>query len=127
RATGTRAGRSRRYRPRQPGPCRRRAAAHPPNRPAARFRGPVDAGRAACTRAPTEGETMSIVLAAQIAMGVIFSVAAVVAVIRIASGPSILDRMIGSDVLLATIMCALAADMVLRHNTNALPILLVLA
>ena len=70
---------------------------------------------------------MSIVLAAQIAMGVIFSVAAVVAVIRIASGPSILDRMIGSDVLLATIMCALAADMVLRHNTNALPILLVLA
>lgn len=60
-------------------------------------------------------------------LGTVFAVAAALAVVRIIRGPSILDRMIASDVLLATIMGCLAADMVLRHATYALPILIVLA
>lgn len=59
--------------------------------------------------------------------GVVLAVAAALAVVRIARGPSILDRMIASDVLLATIMVALGVDMVYRHNTYALPMLIVLS
>ena len=38
-----------------------------------------------------------------------------------------LDRVIASDVLVATIICALAAEMALNRHTDTLPVLLVLA
>ncbi|GAB3568103.1 monovalent cation/H+ antiporter complex subunit F [Spelaeicoccus albus] len=58
---------------------------------------------------------------------VVIIIAAALAVVRIARGPSILDRMIASDVLLASIMAALGVDMMYRHNTYALPMLIVLS
>lgn len=69
----------------------------------------------------------AFVSVAFVVLGTVFALAAALAVVRIIHGPSILDRMIASDVLIAIIMGCLAADMVLRHTTYALPIMLVLA
>jgi multicomponent Na+:H+ antiporter subunit F len=56
-----------------------------------------------------------------------FGSAALCAIYRILRGPSVLDRVIASDVLVATVMCALGADMAFKHHTDTLPVLLVLA
>ena len=58
---------------------------------------------------------------------VMFGLAALLAVYRIVVGPSVLDRVIASDVLVATVICALAAEMALNRHTDTLPVLLVLA
>ena len=60
-------------------------------------------------------------------IGGIFFAAVVLAVYRIVRGPSILDRMIATDMLVATLICALAAEMVQHRHLNTLPVLLVLA
>ncbi|WP_108249917.1 monovalent cation/H+ antiporter complex subunit F [Planctomonas deserti] len=65
--------------------------------------------------------------AAFVVVGVIFFAAVVLAVFRIVRGPSILDRMIATDMLVATLICALAAEMVQHEHTRTLPVLLVLA
>ena len=59
--------------------------------------------------------------------GVMFGVGALLAVYRIVVGPSVLDRVIASDVLVATLICALGAEMALNRHTDTLPVLLVLA
>jgi multicomponent Na+:H+ antiporter subunit F len=59
--------------------------------------------------------------------GILFGAGALCAVYRMVRGPSVLDRVIASDVLVATVMCALGADMAFRHHTDTLPVLLVLA
>lgn len=59
--------------------------------------------------------------------GVLFFVAALASVYRIVRGPSILDRIIASDVLLTTLICVLGVDMVESHSTRAIPIMIVLA
>ncbi len=58
---------------------------------------------------------------------VVFAAAALLALIRIVIGPSILDRVVASDVLLTEIMCILGADMVINHHTRSLPVLLIIA
>ncbi len=65
--------------------------------------------------------------AAFVLVGTIFFAAVVLAVFRIVRGPSILDRMIATDMLVATLICALAAEMVQHEHTRTLPVLLVLA
>jgi multicomponent Na+:H+ antiporter subunit F len=60
-------------------------------------------------------------------VGVLFAFAGLASVLRIVRGPSILDRMIASDMLLTTLICVLAADMVLGHHTRTLPVVIVLA
>jgi len=60
-------------------------------------------------------------------IGGIFFAAVALAVLRIVRGPSILDRMIATDMLVATLICALAAEMVENEHTRTLPVLLVLA
>lgn len=62
-----------------------------------------------------------------IAVGVMLTAAAGMALFRIIRGPSILDRMIASDMLLTTIICALGAEMVYNSHTRSLPAMLVLA
>jgi len=52
---------------------------------------------------------------------------AIAAVVRIVRGPTILDRMIASDVLLTTLMLAVGADMVLRGHTDNIPLMTVIA
>lgn len=67
---------------------------------------------------------MSILLAV---IMVVFGVAAVLTVIRIVRGPSILDRAVASDVLLTEAMCVLGAEMAINGHTRTIPVLLIIA
>ncbi|MEJ1922631.1 sodium:proton antiporter [Microbacterium sp. KHB019] len=58
---------------------------------------------------------------------VIFSIAAVLTVIRIIRGPSILDRAVASDVLLTEVMCVIGAEMAINGHTRSIPVLLIIA
>lgn len=60
-------------------------------------------------------------------VGALFAFAGLASVVRIVRGPSILDRMIASDMLLTTLICVLAADMVFNGHTRTIPVILVLA
>ncbi|MBC9926951.1 MULTISPECIES: sodium:proton antiporter [unclassified Leucobacter] len=59
-------------------------------------------------------------LALAVAAGVGFTVTALCALVRIVRGPTILDRMIASDVLLTTLMLVVGVDMVLRGHTDSI-------
>lgn len=56
-------------------------------------------------------------------LAVVLGVAALCAIYRVAKGPSILDRVLAVDVLLAIVGGALAVDMVLNRHTNTLVLL----
>lgn len=60
-------------------------------------------------------------------VGVMLTAAAAMALYRVARGPSILDRMIASDMLLTTIICAMGAEMVYNSHTRNLTAMIVLA
>jgi multicomponent Na+:H+ antiporter subunit F len=62
-----------------------------------------------------------------IGVGVMFTVAALLVVYRIVRGPSILDRMIASDVLLTTLMLVVGTEMVYNGHTRTIPLMVVLA
>lgn len=49
------------------------------------------------------------------------------AVFRIVRGPTILDRMIGSDMVLTTALIVIAAAMVIRQDLTGIPVLVVIA
>lgn len=67
-----------------------------------------------------------LLVCALVAVGML-GVAAVLAVVRIVRGPSILDRMIASDVLFTILMLGLGVEMVVDEHTRTIPIMLVLA
>lgn len=67
---------------------------------------------------------MQIVLAVTAA---ILSLAAAGAIIRIARGPSLLDRVLASDVLLAILGAALCIDMAVNRHLNNLMLLVALS
>lgn len=58
---------------------------------------------------------------------VLFAGGALTALYRLIVGPTLLDRVIASDVLLVTVMCGVGAEMAINHHTTTLPLLLVLA
>lgn len=58
-----------------------------------------------------------------ITAGVGLSVTALFTLVRIIAGPTLLDRMIASDVLLTTLMLALGLDMVVRGHTDSIPLM----
>lgn len=58
---------------------------------------------------------------------VVFGVAALLTVIRIIRGPSILDRAVASDVLLTEVMCVIGAEMAINGHTRSIPVLLIIA
>jgi multicomponent Na+:H+ antiporter subunit F len=58
---------------------------------------------------------------------VVFGIAAILAVLRIVRGPSILDRAVASDVLLTEVMCVLGAEMAINGHTRSIPVLLTIA
>lgn len=58
---------------------------------------------------------------------VAFTGTALCALYRVVVGPTILDRMIASDVLLTTIILVAGVDMVLRDHTDSIPLMTVLA
>lgn len=57
----------------------------------------------------------------------VFAAAAILAVIRIVRGPSILDRAVAADVLLTEVMCVLGAEMAINGHTRNIPVLLIIA
>ncbi|MEJ6555466.1 monovalent cation/H+ antiporter complex subunit F [Microbacterium esteraromaticum] len=62
-----------------------------------------------------------------IAILAIFGIAAILCVIRIVRGPSILDRTVASDVLLTEVLCVLGADMAVNGHTRNVPVMLIIA
>jgi multicomponent Na+:H+ antiporter subunit F len=67
---------------------------------------------------------MSVVL---IACAAGLGVAALLLVIRIALGPTMLDRVVALDVLVAVVICGLALEAAVHQHTTTLPILVVLS
>jgi multicomponent Na+:H+ antiporter subunit F len=61
-----------------------------------------------------------MMLAAAWIAGTILSLAAVAAIVRIARGPSILERVLALDVLLAIIMAGLCVEMAVNRHLNNL-------
>ncbi|WP_400996954.1 monovalent cation/H+ antiporter complex subunit F [Agromyces sp. GXQ0307] len=70
---------------------------------------------------------MSALAVMGIIAGVMFGIGAIAALVRIIRGPTILDRALATDVLLAIAMCGLAAEMSINRHTDTLVVLLVLA
>ncbi|MFP7759792.1 monovalent cation/H+ antiporter complex subunit F [Marisediminicola sp. LYQ134] len=70
---------------------------------------------------------MTITTIINIITGVFFTGAALAIIFRIVRGPSILDRMIASDVLLTTLMLVVGAEMVYNGHTRTIPLMVVLA
>lgn len=70
---------------------------------------------------------MTFFAVVSIAAGVMFGIGAIAAVYRIIRGPSILDRALATDVLLAIAVCALGAEMAINSHADTLIVLLVLA
>lgn len=62
-----------------------------------------------------------------IVIGLLFLGGALGAGYRIVRGPSILNRVIGSDVLLTTLILVVGAEMALTGHTRNIPLMLVLA
>lgn len=61
------------------------------------------------------------------AIGVLFLAGALLAGYRVIRGPSVLDRAIGSDVLLTTVILVVGSEMALNGHTRNIPLMLVLA
>ncbi|WP_087132134.1 monovalent cation/H+ antiporter complex subunit F [Microbacterium esteraromaticum] len=57
----------------------------------------------------------------------VFGLAAILCVIRIVLGPSILDRTVASDVLLTEVMCVLGAEMAINGHMRNIPVMLIIA
>lgn len=67
---------------------------------------------------------MNVVLV--VCVGVL-TIAALLLVVRISLGPTMLDRMIALDVLVAVMICALALEAAVHQHTTTLPVLVVLS
>lgn len=59
--------------------------------------------------------------------GALLTISALLALYRIVRGPSILDRVIASDVLLTNLILVIGAEMVYNGHTRTVPIMLVMA
>ncbi len=68
----------------------------------------------------------AVMTAITIAAGVGLTATALASIVRIVRGPTILDRMVASDVLLTTLMLAVGADMVVRDHTDTIPLMTVI-
>jgi multicomponent Na+:H+ antiporter subunit F len=67
---------------------------------------------------------VSIVL---VVCGAFLGIAALLLVIRITFGPTMLDRMVALDVLVAVVICGLALEAALHRHSTTLPVLVVLS
>ena len=70
---------------------------------------------------------MTFLTVVSVIAGVMFGIGALAAVFRIIRGPSILDRALATDVLLAIAICGLGAEMAINRHTDTLVVMLVLA
>lgn len=70
---------------------------------------------------------MTFLALVSILAGIMFGIGAIAAMARIIRGPSILDRALATDVLLAIAICGLGAEMAINRHTDTLVVLLVLS
>ncbi|RXZ67788.1 monovalent cation/H+ antiporter complex subunit F [Agromyces albus] len=70
---------------------------------------------------------MTFLAFVSILAGVMFGIGAIAAMSRIIRGPSILDRALATDVLLAIAICGLGAEMAINRHTDTLVVLLILS
>lgn len=70
---------------------------------------------------------MSPLVIMGLAAGVMFGAGAIAALVRLIKGPSILDRALATDVLLAIAICGLGAEMAINRHTDTLVVMLILA
>ncbi|WP_229401191.1 monovalent cation/H+ antiporter complex subunit F [Micromonospora okii] len=68
---------------------------------------------------------MIVVLAT--ALTVLLSVTALLALVRMYRGPSLLDRVVAADVLLNTMLGAVGAEAAVNRHATTLPVLVVLS
>lgn len=59
--------------------------------------------------------------------GAMLALTAILCLWRVVVGPSILDRMIASDVILTTLMLVVGAEMVINAHTRTVPLMVILA
>jgi multicomponent Na+:H+ antiporter subunit F len=57
----------------------------------------------------------------------VLGVAALLLVVRVSLGPTMLDRVVALDVLVAVVICGLALEAAVQRHTTTLPILVVLS
>ena len=57
----------------------------------------------------------------------LFSVTALLALVRLYRGPSLLDRVVAADMLLATMVGAVGAEAAVNRHSTTLPVLVVLS
>ena len=62
-----------------------------------------------------------------VACVVVLGVAGLLLVVRISRGPTMLDRAVGLDALVAVVICGLALEAAIHRHTTTLPILVVLS
>ncbi len=59
--------------------------------------------------------------------GTALTITLIAALIRAIIGPTVLDRMIASDVFLTTVVLGLGGDMVIRQHTDSIPLMTAIA
>lgn len=64
-----------------------------------------------------------VLLAAIVALGVV----AVLAIVRLVQGPTPIDRVIATDVLLAAVVCGLAIEAAINRHPFTVPVMLALS
>ncbi len=69
-------------------------------------------------------DTITTVL--QYLAGGMIAVAALIVLVRIVRGPSLVDRVIGADVMLTTLIIVVAAEMAINGHTNTVALMVVL-
>ncbi|MBQ1073710.1 cation:proton antiporter [Micromonospora sp. C31] len=62
-----------------------------------------------------------------VTLTVLFSVTALLALIRLFRGPSLIDRVIAADMLLATMVGAVGAEAAVNRHATTLPVLVALS
>lgn len=68
---------------------------------------------------------MTVVLA--VVLTALFSTTALLTLIRLYRGPSLLDRVVAADMLLATMVGAVGAEAAVNRHATTLPVLVVLS
>ncbi|GLY07084.1 MULTISPECIES: monovalent cation/H+ antiporter complex subunit F [Actinoplanes] len=66
-------------------------------------------------------------IAVAVIVTLLLSAGAVLALVRMVRGPSVLDRIVATDVLLAIVMVAIATEVAFTRDATGLPVLVVLS
>lgn len=64
---------------------------------------------------------------AYLVAGAIAAVAVLIVLVRLITGPTLIDRLIASDVMLTTLILVIGAEMVISGHTRSIPLMVVLA